>query len=202
MVHRFWLRIEILLATGLVVAFSGVLSGALSGCAYSMGIEDRRLPEGYKLVSVPVFKNTTQEVGVEVPFTNAMIREFARSQVAKVVDKSEAQVVLEGTVDRVTYEVSNSCTRGVGCPIPGNTMLNSEYRVTVSAKMVLKRASDGRALWSQDFSGQKIYPAPRIGLAGLNSANALYNHSSRQENLSAIAGDMMAEAHGRLTENF
>ncbi len=184
-----------------------VLSVSLLGCAYSIGIEDRRLPEGYKLISVPVFKNSTPEVGVEVPFTNAMIREFTRSQVAKVVNKSEAQVVLEGNIERIQYDVANqvnqtSCAAGTACVIPSGTILNTEYRVSVWTKMILKRASDGHILWSQTFMGQKSYLAPKIGLEGLNSANALYNHSSRQENLSAMAIDISAEAHGRLTENF
>ncbi len=183
------------------VCLSAWLSGLL-GCAYSIGIEDRRLPEGYKLISVPVFKNSTQEVGVEVPFTNAMIREFTRSQVAKVVNKSDAQVVLEGNVERIQYEIASTCAAGDKCIIPKNTILNTEYRISVWTKMILKRASDGQVLWSQTFMGQKSYLAPKIGIEGLNSANALYNHSSRQENLSAMAIDISAEAHGRLTENF
>jgi hypothetical protein len=183
----------------------GSFLGSLSGCAYSIGIKDRRLPDGYKLISVPVFKNATQEVGVEVSFTNAIIRELARSQVATVVDKSDAQVVLEGLVERIQYEVANP---GVPCPasgvclIPGNTILNTEYRISVWTKMLLRRASDGQVLWSESFTSQKSYLAPKIGIEGLNSANALYNHSSRQENLGAMATDIMAEVHGRLTENF
>lgn len=181
------------------------LVSGLSGCAYSMGIADRRLPEGYQLVSVPVFKNLTQEVGIEVPFTNAMIREFARSQVAKVVDKSGAQVVLEGTIEQVRYDVAAQIAGTSDLKtslIPDNTILNSQYWIYVWTKLVLKRASDGHVLWSEVFTGTKSYLAPKVGLPGLNSANALYNQSARQQNLNDIAGDMMAEAHGRLTENF
>ena len=187
------------LATGLIG-----LVGLSSGCAYSIGTGERRLPEGYKLVSIPVFKNSTQEVGIEVPFTNAIIRELERSQIARVVPKSDAQVVLEGVVEKVQYEVANqvSCgTTGV-CLVPPGTILNTEYRVTVSTRLILRRLSDGQALWSEAFSTQKSYLAPKIGIEGLNSANALYNHSARHENISAMAVDLMSEAYGRLTENF
>lgn len=182
-----------------------LLGGLLSGCAYSMGTGERRLPEGYQLISVPVFKNSTQEVGVEVPFTNAMIRELERSQIARVVPKSDAQVVLEGDIQKISYEVVNqvSCTpETCPIPIPLQTVLNTEYRVLVYTKMQLRRVSDSKILWSEEFNSQKSYLAPKIGLEGLNSANALYNHSARQENLSSMAVDIMAEAHGRLTENF
>lgn len=193
----------------LVISALLLCAFGLAGCAYSIGIQDRRLPEGYTLVAVPIFKNQTQEVGVEVPFTNAIIREFARSQIATVVDRSNAQVILEGTLERIQYDVANQLI--LSCPpppitevcvMPNNTILNSEYRISVWTRLVLKRASDGKILWSEAFTGQKSYLAPKIWIEGLNSANALYNHSSRQENLSAMAIDIMAEAHGRLTENF
>jgi len=181
-----------------------LLMGLGSGCAYSVGTGDRRLPEGYKLIAVPVFKNGTQEVGIEVPFTNAMIRELERSQIAQVVPKSNAQVVLEGNIESVRFDVANqiSCGATGVCAVPRLTILNTEYRITVFTRLILKRLSDGQTLWSEEFSTQKSYLAPKVGLEGLNSANALYNHSARQENLSAMAVDLMSEAHGRLTENF
>jgi len=190
------------------LAFSGLILGFLAGlvgCAYSMGMGDRRLPEGYTLIAIPVFKNSTQEVGVEVPFTNAMIRELERSQIARVVEKSAAQVVLEGVIDQITYAVANqTACSAAPCPIPipDLTVLNTEYRILVTTSLQLRRVSDSKILWSEKFETQKSYLAPKIGLQGLNSANALYNHSARQENLSSMAGDLMAEAHGRLTENF
>ena len=175
----------------------------LQGCAYSIGTGERRLPEGYRLVAVPVFKNSTQEAGVEVPFTNAIIREIERNQIAKVAPKSEAQVVLDGTLQSIKYTATNTIDdRNPGSPIPSRTILNTEYRIVVSVKLSLRRASDSAVIWSQEFLKEQSYQAPKIGLEGLNSANALYNHSARYENLSAMATDMMAEAHSRLTENF
>lgn len=186
-------------------AFAIFGSGLTTGCAYSIGTGERRLPEGYQLVSVPVFKNSTQEVGVEVPFTNAIIREIERSQIARVVSKSDAQVVLEGNIEKIQYDIANQITcdpKECPIPIPRNTVLNTEYRIVVSTKLQLRRVSDSKVLWSEEFSTQKSYLAPKVGIEGLNSANALYNHSARQENLSSMAVDLMAEAHGRLTENF
>jgi hypothetical protein len=196
--------------TAIVAAIflSSLASFGLVGCAYSMGTGERRLPEGYQLVAVPVFKNSTQEVGVEVPFTNAIIRELARSQIARVVPQADAQVVLEGEILKIQYDVANQTNCDVkpgetcAIAIPQRTVLNTEYRILVFTKLKLRRLSDSKILWSEEFNSQKSYLAPKIGLEGLNSANALYNHSARQENISAIAADIMAEAHGRLTENF
>ncbi|CAN5428998.1 hypothetical protein BH10BDE1_BH10BDE1_04890 [soil metagenome] len=199
--HRYRGRMRSLTLSALI--FSCAVS--LFGCAYSMGTGERRLPEGYQLVAIPVFKNATQEVGIEVPFTNAIIRELARSQIARVVPKSEAQVVLEGEILKIQYDVATqSNCDGSNCTIaiPQRTVLNTEYRINIFTKLKLRRLSDGKVLWSEDFNAQKSYLASKIGLEGLNSANALYNHSARQENISAMAADIMAEAHGRMTENF
>lgn len=177
----------------------GLIFGALVSCAYNVGTGERRLPDGYRLVTVPVFKNTTQEVGAEVPFTNAMIREIERAQVARVVSQNRAQVSLEGTVSQVSYDVANQIA---GAPLPTRTVLNSEYRVTVVTKLTLKRLSDGAVLWDETFQMQKNYLAPKIGIEGLNSANSLYNQSAHNENLAGMAQDLMSEAYGRLTESF
>ena len=188
-----------------LVALVGALaaSSGVSGCAYSIGTGDRRLPEGYRLVAVPVFKNATQEAGVEVPFTNAMIREIERNQIARTVPKADAQVVLEGNIQSVQYLVANQIDdKNPGNQLPLRTILNTEYRIVVAVKLTLRRASDSTTIWSQEFSKEQSYLAPKIGLEGINSANALYNHSARYDNLASMATDMMAEAHSRLTENF
>ncbi|MBL7688490.1 MAG: hypothetical protein JNJ49_10670 [Bdellovibrionaceae bacterium] len=171
----------------------------LGGCAYSIGTSERRMPEGYKLVAVPVFKNQSHEVGAEVAFTNAMIREMERHQIAHVVPKADAQVVLDGVIDSIQYIVSNQVNDS---SLPRSTILNIEYRIVVGVTLRLKRASDGVNIWTESFNAERSYQAPKIGLEGLNSANSLYNDSARHDNLSAMATDLMVEAHSRLTENF
>lgn len=157
------------------------------------------MPEGYKLVAVPVFKNQSHEVGAEVAFTNAMIREMERHQIAHVVPKADAQVVLDGVIDSIQYIVSNQVNDS---SLPRSTILNIEYRIVVGVTLRLKRASDGMNIWTESFNAERSYQAPKIGLEGLNSANSLYNDSARYDNLSAMATDLMVEAHSRLTENF
>ena len=183
----------------MLMMLGGTVPLAFSGCAYSIGNTDRRLPEGYKLVAVPVFKNQSHEVGMEVAFTNAMIREMERHQIGRVVSKADAQVVLDGVIDSVQYIVSNQIN---DTSIPRSTILNTQYQIVVGVTLRLRRASDGVNIWTESFQAERSYQAPKIGLEGLNSANSLYNDSAKHDNLSAMATDLMAEAHSRLTENF
>jgi len=150
-----------------------------------------------------MFENKTQEVGVEVYFTNALTRQFYRSKVAKILKGEKADVVLRGRIDSITY-INSAQASGPKelALLPENTVLTTDYRVRVRSHLILKRQSDKKVLWADDFSGERVYSAPQISLPGANSANANYNESAQAEILKAIAQEMMAEAHERMTENF
>src|SRR5690606_413649 len=135
-------------------------------------------------------------------FTNAMIREVERSQVATVSTKEVSPITLEGVVESITFEPSGPLTSKELPTLPQNTVLTSQYRIKVHTTMTLRRNSDQQVIWQGKFNGEKVYSAPQIGLAGVNSANALYNHSAQLENIGTLAGTIMAEAHDRMTEKF
>jgi hypothetical protein len=178
----------------------------LSGCAYHWGTAERVLPGGYRQISIPVFINRTAQVGIEVPFTNAIIREFEQSKIASVVPLESAPLRLEGFIDSIKYESRSAAKSGdanAEIPaLPTDTVLTTSYQMVIRARLRLRRASDQAVLWEGDVTAEKVYPAPRIGSAVVNSANVLYNHSARQLNIVSLANDMMEEAHDRMTENF
>lgn len=155
-------------------------------------------------MAIPVFKNLTQEVGVEMPFTNALIRRFARSQAARVSDKESSPLTLEGTILTINVNDGPKVTNQADglITLPNNAVLTTEYRIVVGAKLILRRKSDEKVVWEGGFSSEKVYAAPRIGAPVLNSANATYNHSARMQTISLLAEEMMNEAHDRITENF
>lgn len=187
------------------VLFSALIfsTSLVSGCAYRFGLSERALPGGYQEVAIPVFKNGTQDVGVEMYFTNALIERFARSQVARVTDKDSSPLILEGTIVKIDVIPGAAVTSSGGLStLPEGAVLTTDYRLVVTTSLKLKRRSDDRIMWQGSFQGEKSYSAPRIGTALVNSANATYNHSVRMQTISAIADDMMTEAHDRMTENF
>lgn len=171
-----------------------------SSCAYHLGNASRSLPGGYRQVAIPVFKNKSQENGIEVAFTNNLISEFQRSKVARVVSKNEADIMLQGTVDRVDYIAGGATTTGDF--LPQKTVLATEYRIVISVTIRAIRLIDGAELWRGSFPGEVTYSAPLVTLPGVNSVNPLYNLSARRQNIESKSIDMMAEAHDRVTENF
>jgi TolB-like protein len=178
---------------------------SLTGCAaYRLGTASRSIPGGYKQISVPVFKNRTQETGIEVAFTNSMILEFQRSHIARVVDNSLSEVAVIGQIDSVQYLPGAKRTSGDSSApfLPSGTVIATEYRILLTVTVRLVRQADGTELWVGTFNGERTYQAPQVTLAGVNSVNPLYNLSARRQNIDVMALDIMAEAHDRITENF
>jgi len=177
---------------------------ALPACAYRYGLSHRALPGGYTQIAIPVFTNVTPDVGIEMYFTNALIRRFARSQVARVTDKELAPVVLEGTIRKIEVQPGPAKTNAPGQlpTLPDNAVLTTSYRLVMTAKLILRRKSDDKTMWEGYFTNETEYFAPQVGTPIVNSANATYNQSARQQKIASLAEEMMAEAHDRMTENF
>jgi len=175
-----------------------------SGCAYHYGLAERALPGGYTQVAIPMFKNQSNEVGVEPFFTNSLIRRFSRSQVARVTEREASPLVLLGVIDAVQTVNGPAVTNDASQlrTLPDQAVLITEYRLVIRAHLTLKRKSDDKIMWQGSFSNEKVYAPPRIGGELVNSANATYNQSVKMETISQLAEEMMAEAHDRMTENF
>lgn len=188
-----------------VVVFLG-LALDLTGCAYRLGYGQRSLPGGYSQIAIPVFKNKSDIVGIEGSFTNSMIRQFANSKVAKVVDKAEAPLWVEGEIVNVELVHEGRINANEGSEntigLPSNTVLTTQYRVLTTVALVLKRASDKKIVWQGSVKGERVYPAPQVGPAVINSVNPLYNHNAKVDMIENMSIDMMAEAHDRMTESF
>lgn len=204
MIFRVW---------GLILAIS-----ILSSCSYRWGYGERSLPGGYTKIAIPVFSNTSQFVGIEAAYTNALVHEFAKSKVARIVDKKNSEVFVDAAI--VSVEVVHQGSRSIdsgnvgevdpdivddpenAIRLPVNTVLTTEYRVNTNTRVTLRRTIDRKVLWQGVLRGERVYPAPQVGLGVVNSVNPLYNHNARINVIEGMSGDMMAEAHDRMTENF
>jgi hypothetical protein len=171
------------------------------GCAYRFGAPERTLPGGYSKVKIPIFKNLTQETGIEVFFTRSLKNQFERSQVA-VVEDEDSEVFIDGHIDSVQYKPQGKRTKEDISTLADGAVLAAEYRVLIVATVSVLKKSDLSVLWTGQFKGERTYSAPQITTAIVNSADPLYNQSARRRTIENISQDMMAEAHDRMTENF
>ena len=136
----------------------------LWGCGYQMVGKETHVPPGLDSVAIPTFVNKTLEPGIEVPFTQAFLREFILDRRVKVVDRKEADSVLEGVIKSfnifsVSYDRSG---------------LVLEYQATVVADLTLKKRT-GETLWMEkNFTETRWYrTSPSVLINEANKVAAI-----------------------------
>lgn len=174
------------------------------GCAaYRWGSNSRALPGNYKKIAIPIFKNSTQEPNIEVYFTNALMQEFLRSPVAEVTQEGNADILVNAVITDLTYKPLGEKTKDSGLVnLPIGSVLATNYAIYLTVNITLMSTRDGKVLWQQAFSNEKIYQAPQVTKPIINSVNPIYNLSARRQSIELLATTMMQEAFNRMTENF
>jgi len=81
----------------------GLLALALlGGCGYHLAGRGDAVPKGARTVGIEVFRNRTQEYGLEVRLQRAIEDEFRRRGTLDVVPEAEADLVLRGEIASFT----------------------------------------------------------------------------------------------------
>jgi outer membrane lipopolysaccharide assembly protein LptE/RlpB len=143
------------------------------GCGYQMVGKGTHVPSGLTSVAIPTFVNQTYEPGIEVPFTQAFLREFIQDRRVKVVDRKEAESILEGIIK--SFEIYSVSYDRSGFAL--------EYQTNVVIDLTLKKRT-GEILWREkDLLEKRWY---RV------SSNVLINEGNK---VAAIqqTGRVMAE---------
>lgn len=110
----------------------------VSACGYQMVGKETHVPPGLRSVAIITFKNLTYEPGIEVPFTQAFLKEFILDGRVRVVDRAQADSILEGAILAFNiYSVSYDLSGHV-----------AEYQTTIILNLTLKDNA-GKVLWEQ-----------------------------------------------------
>jgi outer membrane lipopolysaccharide assembly protein LptE/RlpB len=155
----------------------------LVACGYQMVGKETHVPPGLSSVAIPTFKNRTYEPGIEVPFTQAFLRDFILDRRVNVVDRAQADSLLEGVVTdfrmhSVSYDQSG---------------LVLEYQTTVVLDVTLKDRK-GKVLWEQKgFSQTAWFRA---------SANVLTNEVNKTAAIQQIGRLVAERLRNRFFYNF
>lgn len=121
----------------------------LTGCGYQLVGKETHVPPGLTSVAIPTFTNQTFEPGIEVPFTKGFLMEFIQDRRVKVLDRAEADSILEGVIKTLQiYSVAYD-----------RSGLATEYQTTVVIDLTLRKRT-GEILWiEKDISESRWYKA-------------------------------------------
>jgi len=155
----------------------------LLGCGYQLVGKETHVPPGLNSVAIPTFVNQTFDPGIEVPFTQAFLTEFIQDRRVKVLDRSEADSVLEGVIKSFNiYSVSYD-----------RSGLVSEYQTAVVIDLTLKKRT-GEVLWViKDFSETNWFRA---------SSNVLISESNKTAAIQQLGRFIAERLRSRFFYNF
>ena len=143
------------------------------------------------------------ESGIEAYFTSALIQEFQRSEVASIVAKDQAELMIVGDIMGIAIRPETPVSMSsISTTSPIGAVLVTQYRVISRVRYRAIRLDNESVIWEDVLENEKTYPAPQVTIPNLNSVNALYNLSARKINIEALAKTVSIEAHNRITENF
>jgi outer membrane lipopolysaccharide assembly protein LptE/RlpB len=153
------------------------------GCGYQLVGKETHVPPGLNSVAIPTFVNHTFEPGIEVPFTQAFLTEFIQDRRVKVLDRSEADSVLEGVIKSFSiYSVAYD-----------RSGLATEYQTTVVIDLTLKKRT-GEILWREnDISETRWFRT---------SYSVLITESNRAAAIQEIGRFMAERIRNRFFYNF
>ena len=153
------------------------------GCGYQMVGKGTHIPPGITSIAIAYFVNQTLEHGIEVPFTQGFLKEFIFGRKIRVVNQSEADSILEGTIK--SFNISSVSYNRSGFAL--------EYQTTVVIDLTLRKKT-GEIIWTvKDLSDSRTYRT---------SSNILVSESNKTEAIQSM-GRFMAEAiRNRFFHNF
>jgi len=110
------------------------------------------MPGDVVAISIPFLKNQVQKPDVETIFTTALVDEFVKSGIVKVVEE-DAEAVVSGAI--TGYDLT---------PVSFNRNdVIQEYRLTIKLQISLTSKSDGKVLWEDkniaDYEDFKVTSA-------------------------------------------
>jgi hypothetical protein len=142
---------------------------ALSGCGYQQsgkytGTGDPDTEHGYRwqslyrqdvqTVAVPIFTNKSFNRGSEFKLSRAVVQQIEARTPYKVVDRSQADTILEGEISQVrTNTVS----------LDPRTVLPQEQLLTVTVNFTWKDLRTGRVLCQRKAFEQSVTFYPSLG---------------------------------------
>ncbi len=123
------------------------------------------IDEDIQSISVKVLNNRSSESGIEVVFTNALIKQILQVTDTKVTKADQSTSILEGTVNAITFQtLSRSTTESV-----------VERRITVILDLQIIDNS-GNTLWSvKDFSTTEDYTVSADNVTDENNKRIAVN---------------------------
>jgi outer membrane lipopolysaccharide assembly protein LptE/RlpB len=161
---------------------TAIVAVMLSACGYQFE-GGGYLADDVKRVYVDGFENKSSETGAGIAFTNALIEEIIRISDTRVVDKDQAEFIIQAQVNSITFSVlSRSTTDAV-----------TERRASASVDLKILD-KDNEIVWSvKDFTIREDYSV---------SDDVVTDEANKADAVAKIAVKSAEQLVSRMLSNF
>lgn len=166
-----------------------VVALLFSGCAgYHIGPIQPKFMTGIHKIAIPSLKNDTLEPRVEVLLANALIKQFQQDGTYQIVDESEADAIVKGTLVRIVRRSARS--------VRGDTLLSQEYTLQLKCRLEVHNRKTGVLVDARNVTGNTNF-----FVSGGNDGSADVNQDERQA-VPLAAEDMATQYVSQISEGW
>lgn len=190
--------------------FSLLIVLSFTGCGYTL---NHRLKDSFsaskKGIFIPVFDNHSDEVGAEIQFTNALIRELESHGEKTVSRRDDAGLEIKGRIMRISHTVtSNFGGKGdrvlpqKGAELHSYSYVPDQIRVNADIAIEVVEVDTRQLRWSKEFPGTRIVSAPRDRVSDRDAPSSLplITQSLIDTTYPDIARDIMREVYDHMVD--
>jgi len=160
-----------------------------SGCAgYHIGPIQPKFMAGIHKIAIPSLKNDTLEPRVEVMLANALIKQFQQDGTYQIVDESDADAIVKGTLVRIVRRSARS--------VIGDTNLSQEYTLQLKCRLEVHNRKTGVLVDARNVTGNTNF-----FVSGGNDGSADVNQDERQA-VPLAAEDMAIQYVSQISEGW
>ena len=176
-----------------------------SGCGYTLSHRLKNVFNDSQGIFVPIFSNNTEELGAEMVFTNALMRELKVHQSFLIADKKEsADLELKGMIEQISYQPTALYSPAGGVnKLQSYVTLPDQLNVVASVRLNLINTKTKEILWTRSASASRIVSAflGRTGDKEAASGFGLFTQSLIDSRYSELARDIMRDMYDSMLEN-
>jgi len=185
------------------IAWAILLLLLLPQCGYNLRYRLKDRYVGENGVFVPVFDNFTDDVGVEMIFTNALIRELTSRREVVLTSRKPGVLEIKGTVVRVEKTPTVQSDPGFKGLQPYRR-LPTEYGVKIVVRFEIRQTGSGALLMDKEFEGFRRVNAPlgRTYDYEAPSSLGMYTQSFLESSYMEVARIIMRDVYDDMVEIF
>lgn len=176
----------------------------LNGCGYTLSHRLKDTFTNSKGIFVPVFNNGTDELGVEMVFTNALIRELSLHGEVLLNSKDSSGLELRGNVDKITYTPAAMFSPAISNGLQSYSFIPDQISVTIGISFNLIDHTTQKSLWTKSVTSSRNVSAfldRTRDIEGVSSFGMI-TQSLIESRYNDIARELMREVYDDMVELF